>query len=358
MATRPASICLPVTHAASSAFKANSPKAMLVPRLWAAENMRRMLGTVGEPEGVRGKIIAMGIEYGLMTPFTSFIALESEQAFRQQGIPRRQSRLRGVRLSRLDPLMEETVLAQVGGHSLIAATVGCLRSRDEGAAMAARMNQAAPAEPAPDVAKLLTNLTTKSGYLPQGGITSSYIANLVMWRHEPLLQAKFAALGITYSRYVDDMAMSWSWHVDKETQTWVIAQVYGMLARHGLKAGRAKHEVFSASEPMIATKLIVNRKPSLSAEKRSQVRSQVYQLERAEEDGTETVSVDALAIKASQRVGQLGRFHVTQAAHLRERVKAVRSRLSVEANAAVSMPTEPPTTPSPGDLSDAPAPWE
>ena len=72
---------------------------------------------------------------------------------------------------------------------------------------------------------------------------------------------------------------------------------------------------------MIATKLIVNRKPSLSAEKRSQVRSQVYQLERAEEDGTETVSVDALAIKASQRVGQLGRFHVTQAADLRERVK-------------------------------------
>ena len=211
---------------------------------------------------------------------------------------------------------------------------------------------------APDVAKLLTKLTTKSGYLPQGAITSSYIANLVMWRHEPLLQAKFAALGITYSRYVDDMAMSWSCHVDKETQTWVIAQVYGMLARHGLKAGRAKHEVFSASEPMIATKLIVNRKPSLSAEKRSQVRSQVYQLERAEEDGSETVSVDALAIKASQRVGQLGRFHATQAAHLRERVKAVRSRLSVEANAAVSMPTEPPTKPSPGDLSDAPAPWE
>ena len=63
------------------------------------------------------------------------------------------------------------------------------------------------------------------------------------------------------------MAMYLSCHVDKETQTWVIAQMCGMLARHGLKAGRAKHQVFSASEPMIATKLIVNRKPSLSAEK-------------------------------------------------------------------------------------------
>src|SRR5258708_36650911 len=43
---------------------------------------------------------------------------------------------------------------------------------------------------APDVARLLTKLTTKGGYLPQGAITSSFLANLVLWRHEPLLHAK------------------------------------------------------------------------------------------------------------------------------------------------------------------------
>jgi ABC-type branched-subunit amino acid transport system ATPase component len=37
------------------------------------------------------KIVAMGMEYGLMTPYTSFIALESEQAYAQQGIRRRRS---------------------------------------------------------------------------------------------------------------------------------------------------------------------------------------------------------------------------------------------------------------------------
>ena len=40
------------------------------------------------------------------------------------------------------------------------------------------------------VAKLLTQLTTKDGSLPQGAITSSYLANLVLWRDEPLLHAK------------------------------------------------------------------------------------------------------------------------------------------------------------------------
>lgn len=132
-----------------------------------------------------------------------------------------------------------------------------------------------------EVSRLLTMLTTKDGALPQGAITSSYLANLVLWRDEPVLQAKLAAQGITYSRYVDDMALSSPSHLSKAVQSELIAQVYGMLRKNGLSAKRKKHEVFSATEPMIATKLIVNRKPSLDPQKRSQIRAQVHQLELA-----------------------------------------------------------------------------
>ena len=183
----------------------------------------------------------------------------------------------------------------------------------------------------PDVAKLLTRLTTKDGYVPQGAITSSFLANLVMWRYEPWLHAKFAQRGITYSRYVDDMAMSSATHLDKETQTWVIAQVYGMLAQHGLKASRKKHEVFSASQAMIATKLTVNRKPSLSPQKQSKVRTQVRQLESAATSGASTDELRELANKAAQQVGQLGRFHKTPAAKLKGRIAVVRGNLPPEA---------------------------
>ena len=39
-----------------------------------------------------------------------------------------------------------------------------------------------------EVASLLTHLTTKEGELPQGAITSSYLANLSLWNQEPRLQ--------------------------------------------------------------------------------------------------------------------------------------------------------------------------
>lgn len=211
----------------------------------------------------------------------------------------------------------------------------------------------------PEVARLLTLLTTKDGALPQGAITSSYLANLILWRDEPLLQAKLAARDITYSRYVDDMAMSSATHLSKATQTWAIAQIYGMLRRNGLTAGRAKHEIFSATEPMIATKLIVNRKPSLSQKKRSQVRAQVRQLEMAHSSDADEEAVLALANRASQRVGQLGRFHKTQALRLRERVQIVRSNLAQKESPSVITHSKICTTSVvPVIDGDAGLPWE
>ena len=95
-----------------------SAAASLVPRLWAVEAIGRLLGTAADPDAIRGKIIAMGMEYGLMTPYTSFIALESEQAYQQRGIRRNRSRLQGVRLSALNPTTEAQLVAEVLGVTL------------------------------------------------------------------------------------------------------------------------------------------------------------------------------------------------------------------------------------------------
>jgi tetratricopeptide (TPR) repeat protein len=74
----------------------------LVPKLWAAEQVRRLLGAAGGIEAERGRITALGLEYGLVTPFTSILALESEVAYQRMNIPRRRTPLRGGRLSALD----------------------------------------------------------------------------------------------------------------------------------------------------------------------------------------------------------------------------------------------------------------
>ena len=102
----------------------------LVPRLWAAEKMRRLLGEANDPEEHRGKVVDLGLEYGLMTPFTSILALESEQAYQQQGIQRRTSPLRGVKLTSLDPRSERRLLDDMMPAPAPVA-FGCARSSEE-----------------------------------------------------------------------------------------------------------------------------------------------------------------------------------------------------------------------------------
>ncbi|MEM9453144.1 MAG: VIT domain-containing protein [Myxococcota bacterium] len=71
----------------------------VVPRLWAAAYIERLLGDSRGPEAVRGKILSLGLEYGLMSPYTSVLALENEQAYAASGIQRRQRTMGGVRLT-------------------------------------------------------------------------------------------------------------------------------------------------------------------------------------------------------------------------------------------------------------------
>ena len=208
-----------------------------------------------------------------------------------------------------------------------------------------------------EVSELLTKLTTKDGVLAQGAIPSSYLANLVLWEIEPFFHARFAAEGITYSRYVDDMIMSSKTHLTKEQQRQIVSRVMGMVREVGLSIGRNKHKIYSASIPMIATKVVVNRKPSLTVRKRSAVRTQVFQLELAVARGDRSVEAFKLAEKASQSVGQLGRFHKTaEARSLKERVHSVRLILRA-GGGPVFVTYSPPSQKSIVTQNSVSAPW-
>ncbi len=105
----------------------SSVSASFVARLWAAEYLRRLTGSTADFESRRGKIMKLGMDYGLMTPFTSILALGSEQAYQQQGIPRRKSTLRGVRLSQWITSGEpETDYVQIATDSV---GFGCSREK-------------------------------------------------------------------------------------------------------------------------------------------------------------------------------------------------------------------------------------
>ncbi|WP_433929313.1 VIT domain-containing protein [Sorangium cellulosum] len=106
--------------------------AALVPRFWAAEKMRRLLADGDDIDAHRGKVVELGLEYGLITPFTSTLALESEQAYVNQGIRRRRSPLRGERLTALTPERERELAALLAPPSM-AVAAGCSRSEPSAA---------------------------------------------------------------------------------------------------------------------------------------------------------------------------------------------------------------------------------
>jgi len=104
-----------------------------VPSLWAAEYVRRLLGSGATADESRVKVLELGLTYGLMTPYTSILALDSESAYARQGVTRRRSPLRGVKLTQLDASEERALARQYAGLQ----SLGGCESKSE--------SQAAPA---------------------------------------------------------------------------------------------------------------------------------------------------------------------------------------------------------------------
>jgi hypothetical protein len=172
-----------------------------------------------------------------------------------------------------------------------------------------------------EVARLLTALTTRNGELPQGAITSPHLANLVFWRDEPALHDRFAAEGIVYSRFVDDVAASSKTTMSPECKTEIVRLIFGLMLRHGYKPKRKKHELKTAGQRMTVTKLTVNQKPGLPKAERARIRAAVHHLECLAGQGALSAEQRREYASVLGRVNHLARFHPGEAAGLKARLK-------------------------------------
>lgn len=179
-----------------------------------------------------------------------------------------------------------------------------------------------------DVADLLTRLCVKDGSLPQGAITSSYLANLAFWSEEPKLFEDFRDEGIAYSRYVDDVTFSSRNALDSAQLARCISRVYGLMASHGLKPKRRKQEIQRSHAPMRATKLIVNARPSLPVQERQRIRASVYQLEHTDISLLGLMEFRSRVNSTAGRVARLAQLHPKEGHALKDRVTALRLKLT------------------------------
>lgn len=109
-----------------------------------------------------------------------------------------------------------------------------------------------------EVSKILTQLTTYKGYLPQGAPTSTYIANLVLFDIEPQLVREFQKRRLVYTRHVDDMNISAIRQLKPEEISYIRTRLGEALQERGFSLNGHKQQTKNSSEPCRIHGLLIN----------------------------------------------------------------------------------------------------
>lgn len=180
----------------------------------------------------------------------------------------------------------------------------------------------------PDVAGCLASLCTRNGELAQGASPSTYLANLVMWDREPMLEARLRSMGLRYSRYIDDINVSCTRLLPANEQEEIVNALHSLIRSYGYSPKRSKQVLASIGRPMVIHSLSVNgTQPALSRDERSAIRAAVFQLEEAALAAPSATRTWKLALSAKSRVVIWRRLNPAQAEPLYARVDRVINRL-------------------------------
>lgn len=178
-----------------------------------------------------------------------------------------------------------------------------------------------------EVAKCLTKLVTYKGFLVQGAKPSSYLCNLVLWCRESELVSQLNIEGYTYTRYVDDIAISSNNNMSKTEITSVIKRVYQMLRTINVKPNRKKHAVMTSGNRQHVHGVNLNSgKPTMPKEERAKIKSAVYECENYHKHSSSTAEYNKLFSKVMGRVNNMKRMHLDEGLKLRERLSKIKPR--------------------------------
>lgn len=176
-----------------------------------------------------------------------------------------------------------------------------------------------------DVSTTLTKLTTYKGFVPQGAMTSSYIANLIFWEFEPDLKKELSEREFTYTRYVDDITISSKRYITSKDKYDITTMIYKMLSKCMVRPNRKKRKVTSNSDRMQVHKININsKKPTLTKMERNNIRAMVFHCEQCALSDRRTEDYRKFFNSVSGKVGKLKRLHLIQGTKLFERLNAVK----------------------------------
>lgn len=119
--------------------------------------------------------------------------------------------------------------------------------------------------------------------LPQGAPTSPSLSNQVARKLDKRLLGIAAKLGLTYTRYADDLTFSGPEELLQKIG-WLLAKVRHVAQEEGFAVNEKKTRVMRRSAAQMVTGIVVNDKPSVSREELRRLRAILH---RAKTEGLE-----------------------------------------------------------------------
>ncbi|PEE69007.1 retron St85 family RNA-directed DNA polymerase [Bacillus thuringiensis] len=124
------------------------------------------------------------------------------------------------------------------------------------------------------VSNLLANICTYNGFLPQGGVCSPYISNLICYKLDKRLKGLCAKRDILYTRYADDLTFSCD---NKETLKKVRNIIEDIIKNEGFEINPLKTRFLSPSSHKKVTGITVNDNRIKASKKlKKKVRSMIH----------------------------------------------------------------------------------
>jgi RNA-directed DNA polymerase len=139
------------------------------------------------------------------------------------------------------------------------------------------------------IATLIGNLVTYHDHLPQGAASSVAVANVVLKNLDARLSGLCRPAGLTYTRYVDDLAISGGRRVGDFER-----RVRKIIAEEDWRVNEAKGGVFQQDERRTYLGLILNAEANLDPD---YVRELYYLLKRLEQKKTPLSEKDRRKLK-------------------------------------------------------------
>ncbi len=175
-----------------------------------------------------------------------------------------------------------------------------------------------------DVSDVLARIVTRDGRVPQGGCTSSYVANLIFHNSEYSYVKKLRDEGFSYSRLLDDVTISSPRLISQDEATQRIRYLTGLFKEHGLRLRQSKTKLERSDDLNAAYKVtgvwVGHGIPKLRRSERDMIRHSVYICEKEYAKNPFSDEYHVMWNRVSGQVAKLTRLDHSQAPKLRDRM--------------------------------------